>query len=129
MTPDKRSTLLGRLTAASFTLNAILHTAGYSTATNMAGGDADLRAMVAVLWLAFGAGAISLALIALASARAPRPSRRNVYLLAAIFPLATSILMLSFMGYMFPVALLGITGALAIATGVTSPASDVTTHA
>ena len=110
-------------------MNAILHTSAYSATTNMAGGDAGLRAMLAVLWLAFAAGAISLALIALVSARTPRPSRRSVYLFAAIFPLATAILMLIFMGYIFPVALLGTTAALAIATALTSPASDIPTHA
>lgn len=121
--------LLGRLTAASFTMNAIVHTLGYSNVTNMADNDAELRETLAVLWLSFTAALVCLALVAWVSAPAPRPSRRKVYLFAAIFPLATVTLMLTYVGYIFPVALLGITATLSIATGLTSPAADVVHHA
>ena len=75
MTADKRSMLLGTLTGASFTLNSIIHTFGYTSVTNMAGSDTELRAVLAVLWLSFTAGLVALGLITFVFARSSRPSR------------------------------------------------------
>ena len=122
------STLLARCTAASFALNAALHSLGYTKVTGMAGDNADLRSLLAVLWLCFSAGLLSLALIALVLATSPVPQRRSVFLYAAIFPLATAVLMLVFMGFIFPVALLAVTAGLAIATALTSPDSQAVPH-
>jgi len=120
-----RSTLIARIAAASFTLNAVLHASAFKQVTNDAakGGD-EVREVTAVLWLVFAIGMILFALIVLLEAKAPSPHRRTVLILAGCFPIATAALQFIYLGFIIPEVLLVLTGTLTIVAAVVPMSSE-----
>ena len=121
----RMSAILARAAAAAFFVTAALHTSAYRTINALAKtGPVDLRPVVPMVWLGFSLMLVILGLIIWANAGAPVSRNRMLTLvLTGVFAFGAAILQMAFFGFIPPVAILCVDGALAIAAGLigTSP--------
>ena len=118
----KSSPVLARVAALAFFLTAALHTSAYPTIAALAkAGPPDLRPVVPMVWLAFSLMLVVVGLIVAANASAP-PSRYRMLtlLFAGLFAFGSATLQIIFLGFIPPVAILCVDGALAIAAALIS---------
>ena len=119
----RSSPVLARLAAVAFFITAGLHSFAYRTITAISNvGPPDLRPVVPAIWLAFSLMLVVLGLIIASNATAP-PSRYRMQtlILAGIFAFGSATLQMIFFGFIPPVAILCVDGALAVAAAVIGP--------
>jgi len=118
-----RSVVLARIAALGFFLTAALHTSAIRDVTKLArSGPPELHPVVPMIWLGFSLMLIVLGLIIAANAKAPPSRSRMMTLLyAGIFAFGCALLQLIYFGFIPPVAILCVDGALTIAAALLGP--------
>ena len=123
-----RSIVLARIAALAFFFTAALHTSAYRDVTALAkSGPPQLHPIVPMLWLGFSLSLIIMGLIILANAKAsPTNHRMMTLVFAGLFAFGCALLQLIYFGFIPPVAILCVDGALTIAAALLVPSQPST---
>jgi hypothetical protein len=118
-----RSVVLARIAALAFVVTAALHSSAYRAVTALArSGPSELHPLVPTVWLCFSLALIILGLIIAANAKAtPSAHRMMTLVFAGLFAFGSAALQLIYFGFIPPVAILCVDGALAIAAALLVP--------
>jgi len=106
--------ILGACSGLGFILTAGLHATGYSTVNTLSlQVPEDLRALIAMLWLAFSADLVVAGVIVLAAVRFFTALSGPVLAVAGFLPAFAACLQVAYLGFIGPTAILA---ALAVST-------------
>ena len=115
MTKERLASLTASIGAGLVFGTAGFHLSAYGSVTAQA--PADLRPLMAALWVAGGVSLILAALLAVAAAPLFIVRRRALLAIAALTPLSIAILQMVYLGFLAPTALLLLDTAVLLAAG------------
>jgi hypothetical protein len=115
MTQERAATLTASVGAGLLFLTAGLHFSAFGWAVSLA--SADLRGLVAALWIGCGASLVIAALLTIAVTPLFVVRRRALLGIAALIPLSIALLQIVYFGFMAPTALLLVDTVLLLAAG------------
>jgi hypothetical protein len=115
MTKERAATVTAAVGAALLFLTGGLHLSAYSAVTSQT--PADVRALMAMLWVGSGISMIIAALLAVAVTPLFIVRRRVLLAIAALIPLSVAAVQIAYLGFLAPTALLLLDAAVLLVAG------------